>query len=184
MAGLSERDSVILDTIFDPIQTIGISPVFNKMLTEVINTKEEPELSNAVKEQLKQAIALSESQRFDEALSLFDEALQNSKNAAPVLNDRAQCLRLAGRDNEALLDLDRAIEISDGRGKAGVQALCQRATLFRYLGHNNKARNDWARAAEGGSSYAKSQLVAMNPYAAMCNAMLRKLTTDGLPTRA
>jgi len=43
---------------------------------------------------------------------------------------------------------------------------------------DDKAREDFTRAAKAGSSFAKSQLVALNPYAAMCNAMLRKMTYE------
>lgn len=68
------------------------------------------------------------------------------------------------------------MELSEGKGKAGVQALCQRGALYRWMEEDEKARQDFTRAAKGGSSFARSQLVALNPYAAMCNAMLREIT--------
>ena len=37
---------------------------------------------------------------------------------------------------------------------------------------------DFKLAAEEGSGFAKSMLVEMNPYAAMCNAMLRNVFTS------
>lgn len=40
------------------------------------------------------------------------------------------------------------------------------------------ARDDFARAADLGSKFAKSQLVELNPYAALCNQMLRKVMSD------
>lgn len=42
---------------------------------------------------------------------------------------------------------------------------------------DDEAKKDFVRAAKAGSSFAKSQLVALNPYAAMCNAMLREITS-------
>lgn len=77
---------------------------------------------------------------------------------------------------EALRNLHLAVELSEGKGKAGIQALCQRGALYRWMEQNDKAKEDFTRAAKAGSSFAKSQLVAMNPYAAMCNAMLREIT--------
>jgi hypothetical protein len=40
-------------------------------------------------------------------------------------------------------------------------------------GNEEAALEDFKAAAGLGSGYAKSMLVEMNPYAAMCNAMLR-----------
>lgn len=77
---------------------------------------------------------------------------------------------------EALKDLNLAVELSEGKGRAGVQALCQRGALYRYMEKNDQAKEDFRRAAMAGSKFAKAQLVALNPYAAMCNAMLREIT--------
>jgi hypothetical protein len=44
---------------------------------------------------------------------------------------------------------------------------------------------DYEKAAELGSGFAKMQLIAMNPYAAMCNKMLAEVMTKlqrGEPT--
>ena len=38
--------------------------------------------------------------------------------------------------------------------------------------------SDFQLAASEGSGFAKSMLVEMNPYAAMCNAMLRNVFTS------
>lgn len=68
-----------------------------------------------------------------------------------------------------------AVELSQGKGKAGIQALCQRGILYRYMKEDQKAKEDFTLAAEAGSSFAKLQLVSLNPYAAMCNTMLRQI---------
>lgn len=73
---------------------------------------------------------------------------------------------------EALKDLTLAVELSKGNGGAGIRALCQRGALYRWMKQDENARVDFARAARAGSSFARSQLVALNPYAAMCNSML------------
>ncbi|KYM80333.1 Tetratricopeptide repeat protein 36 like protein [Atta colombica] len=54
--------------------------------------------------------------------------------------------------------------------------ICAEAKNFDEMEQDDKAREDFTRAAKVGSSFAKSQLVALNPYAAMCNAMLQKMT--------
>ena len=48
-------------------------------------------------------------------------------------NNRAQALRLAGRPLEAVDDLNKAIELSQGKGQAGSAALCQRGGLYRKV---------------------------------------------------
>ena len=44
-------------------------------------------------------------------------------------------------------------------------------------GRDDDALVDFQAAAAEGSGFAKSMLVEMNPYAAMCNAMLRNVFT-------
>lgn len=73
---------------------------------------------------------------------------------------------------EARKDLDRAIELSHGRGKAACQAYCQRAMLHHYTGNEDLASTDWESASNLGSQFAKDQLTQKNPYATLCNKML------------
>ena len=79
--------------------------------------------------------------------------------------------------HSALRDLQRAIDLSRGRGRAGTSALCQRGVLHRREGRDDDAMEDFKTAADNGSGYAKAMLVEMNPYAAMCNAMLKNVFT-------
>lgn len=74
-------------------------------------------------------------------------------------------------------DLNLALDSNKGEGRAGVRALCQRGMLHRINGKLEDARNDFTEASKRGSKFAKSQLVEINPYAAMCNQMLREITT-------
>ena len=69
-------------------------------------------------------------------------------------------------------DLNNAILVSESKGIAASQAFVQRAILFKLSGDDQKALNDFKCAAELGSPFAKSQLIALNPYAALCNKML------------
>ncbi|XP_037075830.1 tetratricopeptide repeat protein 36-like [Pollicipes pollicipes] len=79
------------------------------------------------------------------------------------------------RNNEAMGDAERAVELSEARGLAGRQALCQRAQLHQLAGQQELALDDYRRAAQLGSQFAKTQLVALNPYAALCNRMLSEV---------
>ena len=47
--------------------------------------------------------------------------------------------------------------------------------IHRLEGRDDLARKDFDLAAQLGSSFAKSALAAMNPYAAMCNQMLKNV---------
>ncbi|XP_011263045.1 tetratricopeptide repeat protein 36 [Camponotus floridanus] len=174
MENLSEGDKAVLSTIFDPLQ-LGL-PDFSKE-DDTTDILEENHLESHVSEIVKKAIICAEAKNFDESFRLFDEALKQAPASPSILNDRAQALRLANRDKEALKDLHLAVELSQGKGRAGIQALCQRGALYRWLEQDDEAKKDFVRAAKAGSSFAKSQLIALNPYAAMCNAMLREITS-------
>ena len=69
-------------------------------------------------------------------------------------------------------NLNKAIQLSQGRGKAACQAFCQRAMLHYYFENEELAFKDWENASHLGSAFAKNQLIQQNPYAALCNKML------------
>ena len=49
--------------------------------------------------------------------------------------------------------------------------------IYRLEGRDDLARCDFDSASQLGSKFAKSALAAMNPYAAMCNQMLKNVFT-------
>jgi hypothetical protein len=69
-------------------------------------------------------------------------------------------------------DLDTAIQLSGGHGKVAELALTQRGLIRRLQGCDEGALEDFKAAAKLGSRFAGKQVVAMNPYAALCNQML------------
>ncbi|XP_055477881.1 tetratricopeptide repeat protein 36 isoform X2 [Psammomys obesus] len=75
-------------------------------------------------------------------------------------------------DEGALEDLERALTLSGGRGRAARQSFVQRGLLARFQGRDDDARRDFEQAARLGSLFARRQLVLLNPYAALCNRML------------
>ncbi|NXA26078.1 TTC36 protein, partial [Ibidorhyncha struthersii] len=72
----------------------------------------------------------------------------------------------------ALRDLDAAIRLSRGCGRAACQSFVQRGLIHRLQSRDEEARRDFERAARLGSSFARRQLVLLNPYSALCNQML------------
>ena len=78
----------------------------------------------------------------------------------------------------ALDDLNKAIVLSEGKGKAGSLALCQRGLIYKLMGKNKEALNDFEWAAKLGNQFAKSMIVQTNPYAALCNKMLRDIMSN------
>ena len=109
------------------------------------------------------------------ALEFFNEAIKLLPNRASGYNNRAQALRLMGRNEEAMDDLNKAIDLSGGKGRAGVNALCQRALLLLLKGCEEEGNRDLQAAAEEGHDFAKSMLVRINPYSALCNQMLTEM---------
>lgn len=100
----------------------------------------------------------------------------------------------------ALEDLNMAITLSNGTGSVACQAYTQRGLIYRLegiymlpydicngiynsfdfflhiywfaLGEDEKSLEDFKHASRLGGQFAKQQVVAMNPYTAMCNQML------------
>ena len=81
----------------------------------------------------------------------------------------------SGDNESALEDLEKAISLSGGQGFVASQAFVQRALLYMLNKDTDKASEDFKSAANLGNIFAKKQLTAMNPYAAMCNRMLSEV---------
>ena len=122
-----------------------------------------------------EAVKLAEKHLYDEALIKLDYAIKLCpKNPSPY-NNRAQIYQLEKRFDEAILDLEKAIELSDGRGNSALQAYIQRALIHQLHNESEQAKENYQKAANLGSAFAQTQLVAMNPYSAMCNQMLQNV---------
>ncbi|KAJ1368636.1 hypothetical protein KIN20_029848 [Parelaphostrongylus tenuis] len=125
-----------------------------------------------------EGVRLAENGEIDQAIERFNMAIQECPKNPSAFNNRAQALRLAGRIEDALRDLDEAILLSNGHGRSACQAFVQRGMIHRLRGDDEFARTDFQKAADLGSSFAKMQVVALNPYAAMCNKMLSEVFTN------
>lgn len=70
--------------------------------------------------------------------------------------------------------MNQAIILSNQSGRTGLKAFCQRGLIKRKNKDDDGAREDFNSAAKLGSKFARTQLVELNPYAALCNQMLRE----------
>ncbi|NXG66653.1 TTC36 protein, partial [Hemiprocne comata] len=168
------NDRAVLQTIFNPSTPFGNIPGLDE---EEENAQEEvevfvPELLEQVRDLELQGVSAAESGDVSTALERFGEAIRLLPERASGYNNRAQALRLRGDVAGALRDLDTAIRLSRGRGRAACQSLVQRGLIHRLQEREEEARQDFERAARLGSAFARRQLVLLNPYAALCNQML------------
>lgn len=185
-----KKDNAVLDAIFNPLLPSygGEVPeeqeeVEVEQVTQQNNqVQEDTTSSSTITEEEKQAKQLeiqgvqsAEAGDIDGALDFFNRAVVLTPSNASCYNNRAQALRLKGDVAGALQDLNSAIDISHGVGKAACQAYTQRALIQRLEGDSDAALEDFKMAANLGSEFAKTQVVLLNPYAAMCNQMLSEV---------
>ncbi|KAG8284028.1 tetratricopeptide repeat protein 36 [Homalodisca vitripennis] len=173
----SDHDKAVLDSIFNPYLPLGEGVNFQETKQEYETEEDDSESTKEAKALELEGVRKAEAGELKTALQLLTQALELAPGRPSTLNNRAQVYRLAADDSAALEDLTRAISLSEGRTRVAAQALCQRALIYRRRGDDSAARDDFQAAASLGSDFAKQQLVQMNPYAAMCNQMLRQVFT-------
>ncbi|XP_063211299.1 tetratricopeptide repeat protein 36 [Chroicocephalus ridibundus] len=170
------NDRAVLQTIFNPSTPFGDIPGLDEEEEEE-DAQEEgdgfaPELLEQVRDLELQGVSAAESGDVSAALERFGEAIRLLPERASAYNNRAQALRLRGDVAGALRDLDTAIRLSRGCGRAACQSFVQRGLIHRLQARDEEARRDFERAARLGSGFARRQLVLLNPYSALCNQML------------
>ena len=75
----------------------------------------------------------------------------------PSYTHQVYCLQ--AQVDLALADLDRAIQLSGGRGRAAEQAYTQRGLVWRLRGEDERALEDFKSAARLGSHFAQKQVM-------------------------
>ncbi|CAL1268458.1 unnamed protein product [Larinioides sclopetarius] len=171
----TKHDLEILNSVFNPLLPIGECP-YSDIVDEEL--KDEEELTDSVIESKKleiEAVKKAETGYVDEAIENFSRCIQLAPRRPSGYNNRAQAYRLKGNIPAALEDLNTTLDLSRGKGKSACLAYCQRALIYRFQNKQKEAVADFEKAAALGSAFARSQLVLMNPYAALCNQMLRKV---------
>ena len=81
-----------------------------------------------------------------------------SLHSPPPPTHTHQVYRLQAQVDLALADLDRAIQLSGGRGRAAEQAYTQRGLVWRLRGEDERALEDFKSAARLGSHFAQKQV--------------------------
>ena len=81
---------------------------------------------------------------------------------------------MAKDPDAAMADLDAAAALPNVPRKVAAQVYAQRGVLWRVKGDDDRARADLERAGKLGNTWARQEAVKLNPYAAMCNAMLSR----------
>eukprot|EP00096_Caligus_rogercresseyi_P010165 TRINITY_DN3605_c0_g1_i1.p1 TRINITY_DN3605_c0_g1~~TRINITY_DN3605_c0_g1_i1.p1 ORF type:complete len:200 (-),score=59.95 TRINITY_DN3605_c0_g1_i1:43-642(-) len=174
----TQRDREILNAVINPSIPIGEGVFDDENQLDESLTDPVPEDSDKLRESKSyesKAIELAEAGSIPEALTAMKTAMSLTPDRASVYNNSAQVHRLANQLESALNDLDTALKLSDGVGRSACQAYTQRGLIRYRMGHKEAALGDFQRAAKMGSSFAKSILTQMNPYAAMCNKMLKNV---------
>ncbi|NXW91358.1 TTC36 protein, partial [Alopecoenas beccarii] len=172
------NDRAVLRAILNPDSLLGDVPAPDQDEEDTRGDEEEPfapALLERVRDLELQGVSAAESGDVSAALERFGEAIRLLPERASGYNNRAQALRLRGDAAGALRDLDTAIRLSQGRGRAACQSFVQRGLIHRLQGREEDARRDWERAARLGSPFARRQLVLLNPYSALCNQMLGQM---------
>ncbi|KAJ8320004.1 hypothetical protein KUTeg_001591 [Tegillarca granosa] len=173
---VSPHDKAILQTIFNPSLPYGDVIEEEQQLSQEIVEIETDEVKQ-VKHLELEGVQAAESGDMQTALEQFNKAIQILPSRASGYNNRAQALRLKGDVKGALEDLDNALNLSGGQGSVACQAYTQRGLIKRLEGDDEGAVADFKIAASLGGQFAKQQVIAMNPYAALCNQMLAEVIT-------
>lgn len=85
---------------------------------------------------------------------------------------RAQTYQLLKNPEAALADINQAIELAGRNREVLRNAYAQRGAIHKAQERTELARKDFEFAAKLGSTFAKVEAVALNPYAALCNQFL------------
>ncbi|XP_031354339.1 tetratricopeptide repeat protein 36 homolog [Photinus pyralis] len=175
MSQLSSHDKAVLNCLFNP--NLPLDQAYNEDLNENIKD-EEPNTPDVIKSKELEAhgIKLAEASKFEEALTTLSEAIRTSPQRASIYNNRAQVHQFMRNSTRAFDDLTMAIDLGskNSQKRTLCQAYCQRGLLYRKDEKIELAKEDFEKAASLGSLFAKNQLIELNPYAALCNQMLRK----------
>ena len=92
-----------------------------------------------------------------------------------IYNNKAQLLRLLGRDSEALLLLNEILSINNLSNRVRRQSSAQRGWLLFRAGNTGAASKDFEVAGGLGCLESRRMAVRCNPYAAMCNQLLQEI---------
>eukprot|EP01147_Barroeca_monosierra_P008682 gene8682-1074_t len=168
----SEDD--VLEAIFNPEMPFGSAtkePELHGLDEEAL---EDAGDEQRLREKEREGVKLAEDGRLEEALEVFNVVINERPNRGSGYNNRAQVYQIKGDKESAMKDLNRAIEECPLTTRVAQQAYAQRAILKRLSDDTDGARKDFEMAGKYGNVWARHEAVKLNPYAALCNQMLRQ----------
>ncbi|CAG2174153.1 unnamed protein product [Oppiella nova] len=177
----SKNDKLVLNSIFNPFLPTTEDNETTGNDVEIIGGPEE-ELAKQLEID---AINAANCAEYDRSLQLLTEAINAAPNRASwsqlligliySYNNRAQVYRVKGNTDLAFQDLNNAINLSSGKGLVARQAYCQRGLIHLLNDRQTEGVEDMKVSAKLGNEFARALVVQMNPYAALCNKMLRDM---------
>ena len=157
-------DALILESIFNPENPLSTLTANSDILPDENNAPAPENVDSGLIEEIRgleaEAVRMAEGGNLPGALSILDKAVTRLPTDASLFNNRAQVHRLLGDNAGALADLDQAIRLSGGKGRAARQAFTQRGLLHKLSGKNEEALDDFKAAAKLGSAFAQAQVFA------------------------
>ncbi|KAJ1906462.1 hypothetical protein IWQ60_012077 [Tieghemiomyces parasiticus] len=158
---LSNRDTNVLDVIFGGETFEKLSPL-------------PEEKRQDLREREREGIKLAEADKLTEAAAIFTALLAEEETYASAYNNRAQVHRLQDQYELALADLANALKYSRQDPEVLKQAYTQRAIIRKAQGDADGALRDFELGGQYGNAVAKEIAVKENPYAKLCNAMMKE----------
>ncbi|KAJ3210391.1 Tetratricopeptide repeat protein 36 [Clydaea vesicula] len=161
---LSKNDEDILSRIFNPDE--GFAVVENEENSTKINYEEkiDKNILTQIKHDELKAIEFIKNNEFSKGLNIFNKIIETCSTYASVYNNRANYFRMVNKLDEALLDLNLAIEYGGGQKLLLGNAYTQRGLIKKELKDELGAELDFLEGAKFGNDLAKLE-VKNNPYA-------------------
>jgi tetratricopeptide (TPR) repeat protein len=113
--------------------------------SELFQNKESEEL-------FKQAQAFQFKGQLDSAIVYFDKADNSAPYTALILHERGLLKSNMKKYDEALIDLDKSIELTTDQRQKEIR-ISNRALTYLEMGKMTEACNDWRNSGKWGKSY-------------------------------
>jgi hypothetical protein len=117
-------------------------------------------------------VQLAESGELKESIEILGSIITANPSHLSAYVNRAHAHMLNNSPDSALGDVEALLALPSVPSALRARALIQKSMVLRLRGQEEEARAAMEAAASLGDAFAKTEAVKMNPYAAMCNAML------------
>jgi tetratricopeptide (TPR) repeat protein len=162
---LSSRDLAVLDVIFTSKGEYSFDQI-KSSVDDRVEDRVEYDDESRKREQI--GVESAESGDLNKALEIFSSLISDNPNYSSARNNRAQVLRLMGRDDEALKDLDYCLSLKPSRSISR-QVYTQKSIIYKKRKDFKASDEALVKAAQCGSAEAKCIVKEKNPFAKMCN---------------